>query len=143
MSFMWFLFSCYVLLIGVYSLIVGLKVCRHKTIVRNEETLHCFLKFLIFSIPFGIISCNGENLSFTLKFIGVVSFFAIFALFWFLFDRKFYGKQGFQILKYVVIFNVSIDDFNNVITGVTNLFNDKIEVTKLRYFSKLFLLLFP
>lgn len=138
MLFIWFTLSFYVLLIGAYSLIVGLKVCRRKTIIRNEETLHYFLWFLIFSIPFEIFSLGCENMSFKLKIlVGIIISFAIFILFWFLINRKFYDTHGFQILKYIFIFNVSIDVVYNVITNVVNLFNDQIEVHKLHYFPKL------
>lgn len=67
----WFNFFIYVLVIGLYFLIIGVKVFKHKTktIVRNEETLFSFCYCLIASIPYTLVLILTDkfNLSLSLE----------------------------------------------------------------------------
>jgi len=136
----WFNFFIYVLVIGLYFLIIGVKVFKHKTIVRNEETLFSFCYCLIASIPYTLVLILTDkfNLSLSLEiFFRILLSIPIVFLFFFFYCKK-YNKYGFFIFKYIFIFNSAIDDVKKIIANAEKIYAEDIKLVKLSHFSKLY-----
>lgn len=136
----WFCFFMYILAIGLYLLIIGVKVFKHKTIVRNEETLFIFCYCLVISLPYTLVMILTDkfNLSLSLEiFFRILLSIPILFLIFFFYIKK-YNKYGFSIFKYIFIFNSSIDEVKKIIASAEKLYANDIKLIKLSYFHKLY-----